>query len=201
MRLVSATKGGKILHDATRLTHCPPASEWRKQGAERDDLLLLSSCMPARGRDNRRAHPLMLITHNRTVILVSAAFESWTSDMTTGSAPSVTRQHTQGRQHLDPAASAWLRGIVNHEFDRVLFHVVTPLELVRLSHRTLHQLPTRDPAEFDLPDHFTWQTNLTVDHNNVCPEATGFLGETLVPTVDGKGGGRDHPRGVSRSRT
>lgn len=43
----------------------------------------------------------------------------------------------------------------------------------------------RDPTDqFDLPDHLAWQMNLAIEHNNLSLEATGILGETVVPTFD-----------------
>lgn len=46
----------------------------------------------------------------------------------------------------------------------------------------------RDPTDqFDIPDHLTWQMNLAIENHNVSLDATGILGETLVPTVDESG--------------
>lgn len=46
----------------------------------------------------------------------------------------------------------------------------------------------RDPTDqFDLPDHLAWQMNVAVDHHDVSLEATGILGETVLPTVDANG--------------
>ncbi|CAN0124110.1 unnamed protein product, partial [Ectocarpus sp. 8 AP-2014] len=59
---------------------------------------------------------------------------------------------------------------------------------IRLSHGRLHQLATRDPTDsFDIPDHLTWQMNLSVDHIDLHADATGILGETQNPTLDANG--------------
>lgn len=79
-------------------------------------------------------------------------------------------------------------GLFTHESEHVSFQIVTPSGVIRLTHGKLHQLPMRDPTDqFDLPEHLTWQMNLAIDHSGLSPQATGILGETLVPTVDGNG--------------
>lgn len=65
---------------------------------------------------------------------------------------------------------------------------MTPAATIRLSHGRLHQLPVRDPTDqFDLPDHLSWQMNMAIDRSNIHLDATGILGETLVPTIDDNG--------------
>lgn len=46
----------------------------------------------------------------------------------------------------------------------------------------------RDPTDqYDLPDHLTWQMNVAIDQRDVSLEATGVLGETVVPRRDAAG--------------
>ena len=72
--------------------------------------------------------------------------------------------------------------------EHVSFQIMTPTATIRLSHGRLHQLPTRDPTDqFDLPDHLTWQMNMAIDHHDMSLDATGILGETLVPTISANG--------------
>ncbi|CAM9752519.1 unnamed protein product [Scytosiphon promiscuus] len=72
-----------------------------------------------------------------------------------------------------------------HDSEHVSIQMVTPAGRIRLSHGRLHQLPMRDPTnQHDLPDHLTWQMNLAIDEHNLGLEATGILGETLVPSLD-----------------
>ncbi|CAN0040712.1 unnamed protein product [Scytosiphon promiscuus] len=79
-------------------------------------------------------------------------------------------------------------GLFAHESEHASFQIMTPLGVIRLTHGKLHQLPMRDPTDqFDLPEHLTWQMNVAIDYSGVSPQATGILGETLVPTVDGNG--------------
>ena len=79
-------------------------------------------------------------------------------------------------------------GMFTHQSEHVSFQIVTPAGNIRLSHGRLHQLPMRDPTDqFDLPDHLTWQMNLAIDQADINLDATGILGETLVPTVDENG--------------
>eukprot|EP00903_Cladosiphon_okamuranus_P009792 g9309.t1 len=79
-------------------------------------------------------------------------------------------------------------GMFEHQSEHASFQIVLPTARIRLSHGRLHQLPVRDPTNrFDLPDHTTWQMNMAVDHNDVSGEATGILGETLIPTLDDSG--------------
>eukprot|EP00752_Nemacystus_decipiens_P014856 g13227.t1 len=79
-------------------------------------------------------------------------------------------------------------GLFEHQSEHVSFKIFLPAATVRLSHGRLHQLPMRDPTDqFDLPEHTTWQMNIAVDHNDVSRDATGVLGETLVPTLDDRG--------------
>eukprot|EP00752_Nemacystus_decipiens_P012916 g11431.t1 len=79
-------------------------------------------------------------------------------------------------------------GLFEHQSEHASFQIVMPTGTIRLSHGRLHQLPMRDPTDrFDLPDHTTWQMNLAFDHKDVSREATGILGETVVPTLDDSG--------------
>ena len=79
-------------------------------------------------------------------------------------------------------------GMFTHQSEHASFQIVTPTAKIRLSHGRLHQLPMRDPTDqFDLPDHLTWQMNMAIDHNDLSFDASGILGETLVPTVDDNG--------------
>ena len=79
-------------------------------------------------------------------------------------------------------------GLFAHDSEHASFQIMTPAGKVRLSHGRLHQLAMRDPTDrFDLPDHITWQMNLAIDHKNLSLDATGILGETLVPTLNEKG--------------
>ena len=79
-------------------------------------------------------------------------------------------------------------GMSSHQSEHASFQIVTPIAKIRLSHGRLHQLPMRDPTDqFDLPDHLTWQMNVAIDHHDLGLDATGILGETLVPTVDDYG--------------
>eukprot|EP00903_Cladosiphon_okamuranus_P016399 g15121.t1 len=79
-------------------------------------------------------------------------------------------------------------GLFDHASEHASFQIMTPTATIRLSHGRLHQLAMRDPTDqFDLPDHHTWQMNVAIDHHDVSLEATGVLGETVVPVVDGHG--------------
>ena len=79
-------------------------------------------------------------------------------------------------------------GLFAHQSEHASFQITTPAARIRLSHGRLHQLPMRDPTDqFDLPDHLTWQMNLAIDQADINLDATGILGETLVPTVDENG--------------
>lgn len=61
----------------------------------------------------------------------------------------------------------------------------TSLLFPHLLHHRLHHLATRDPTDqLDLPNHLAWQVNHTIEHDNMNLEATGIIGETVVPTVD-----------------
>lgn len=85
-------------------------------------------------------------------------------------------------------AAAGNTGLFKHESEHASFQIMTPIGTIRLSHGRLHQLAIRDPTDqFDIPDHLTWQMNLAIDHHDVSLEATGVLGETVVPTVDASG--------------
>ena len=75
-------------------------------------------------------------------------------------------------------------GLFDHQSEHSSFQIISPTLNIRLSHGRLHQVPRRDPTDqFDLPDHLTWQMNLAIDHSELSLDATGILGETLVPTV------------------
>lgn len=75
-----------------------------------------------------------------------------------------------------------------HQSEHASFQIMTPTATIRLSHGRLHQLAMRDPTDqFNLPDHLTWQMNVAIDHHDISLEATGVLGETVVPTVDSNG--------------
>lgn len=79
-------------------------------------------------------------------------------------------------------------GLLAHESEHASFQIMTPTAKIRVSHGRLHQLPMRDPNDqFDLPDHLTWQMTLAIDHIDLSLDATGILGETLVPTVNNDG--------------
>eukprot|EP00903_Cladosiphon_okamuranus_P005334 g5332.t1 len=79
-------------------------------------------------------------------------------------------------------------GLFDHASEHASFQIMTPTATIRLSHGRLHQLAMRDPTDrFDLPEHHTWQMNVAIDHHDVSLEATGVLGETVVPVVDGHG--------------
>ena len=79
-------------------------------------------------------------------------------------------------------------GLFAHNSEHASFQILTPTGTIRLSHGRLHQVAMRDPTDqFDLPEHLTWQMNVAVDHHDVSLEATGVLGETVVPTVDASG--------------
>ena len=79
-------------------------------------------------------------------------------------------------------------GLFAHDSEHASFQIVTPIGRIRLSHGRLHQLPMRDPTDrFDLPDHLTWQQNLAIDDHELGLDATGILGETLVPTRSEEG--------------
>eukprot|EP00752_Nemacystus_decipiens_P009958 g8881.t1 len=84
--------------------------------------------------------------------------------------------------------AAGTQGLFQHESEHASFQIMTPTGTIRLSHGRLHQLPMRDPTDrFDLPEHLTWQMNVAIDHHDVSVEATGVLGETVVPVVDANG--------------
>ena len=79
-------------------------------------------------------------------------------------------------------------GLFEKQSEHVSFQITIPTATIRLSHGRLHQLPMRDPTDhFDLPDHLTWQMNMAIDHHEISLDATGILGETLVPTVSANG--------------
>ena len=85
-------------------------------------------------------------------------------------------------------AAASTTGLFEHESEHASFQIMTPAGTIRLNHGRLHQIAMRDPTDqFDLPDHLTWQMNVAIDHHDVSLEATGVLGETVVPTTDGNG--------------
>eukprot|EP00752_Nemacystus_decipiens_P003687 g3397.t1 len=85
-------------------------------------------------------------------------------------------------------AAAGTTGLFEHESEHASFQIMTPVGTIRLSHGKLHQLAVRDPTDqFDLPEHLAWQMNVAIDHHDVSDEATGVLGETVVPTVDANG--------------
>eukprot|EP00903_Cladosiphon_okamuranus_P005336 g5334.t1 len=85
-------------------------------------------------------------------------------------------------------AAAGETGLFEHESEHASFQILTPTGTIRLSHGRLHQLAMRDPTDqFDLPDHTSWQMNVAIDHHDVSLEATGVLGETVVPTLDANG--------------
>jgi len=82
-------------------------------------------------------------------------------------------------------AAAGETGLFDHASEHASFQIMTPTGTIRLSHGRLHQLAMRDPTDrFDLPEHLTWQMNVAIDHHDVSLEATGVLGETVVPVVD-----------------
>ena len=79
-------------------------------------------------------------------------------------------------------------GLFDHQSEHASFQIMTPTATIRLSHGRLHQLAMRDPTDqFDLPDHLAWQMNLAIDKSDIGLDATGILGETLVPTLDENG--------------
>ena len=79
-------------------------------------------------------------------------------------------------------------GMFALQSEHASFQIMTPTAKVRLSLGRLHQLPMRDPTDqFDLPDHLSWQINMAIDHSDISLNATGILGETLVPTVNADG--------------
>eukprot|EP00903_Cladosiphon_okamuranus_P022369 g20573.t1 len=79
-------------------------------------------------------------------------------------------------------------GLFGHESEHALFQIVTPMGRIRLTHGRLHQVSMRDPTDrFDLPDHLTWQQNIAIDDDELGLDATGILGETLVPTLNEEG--------------
>ena len=79
-------------------------------------------------------------------------------------------------------------GLLAHDSEHASFQILTPAGAIRLSHGRLHQLPMRDATDsFDVPEHRTWQMNLAVDHTRLSWDATGILGETLLPTLDDGG--------------
>ena len=79
-------------------------------------------------------------------------------------------------------------GMFAKQSEHASFQILTTSATVRLSHGRLHQLPMRDPTDhFDLPDHLTWQMNTALEHSVINIDATGILGETMVPTVDANG--------------
>lgn len=79
-------------------------------------------------------------------------------------------------------------GLFTHQSEHASFKISTPSATVRVSHGRLHQVAMRDPTDmYDLPDHLTWQMNLAIERNDIGRHATGVLGETSVPTVDGSG--------------
>eukprot|EP00903_Cladosiphon_okamuranus_P016330 g15060.t1 len=85
-------------------------------------------------------------------------------------------------------AAAGETGLFEHGSEHASFQIMTPTATIRLNHGKLHQLAMRDPTDqYDLPDHFSWQMNVAIDHHDVSLEATGVLGETVVPTVDANG--------------
>eukprot|EP00903_Cladosiphon_okamuranus_P021626 g19884.t1 len=85
-------------------------------------------------------------------------------------------------------AAAGETGLFDHASEHASFQIMTPTGTIRLTHGRLHQLAMRDPTDqFDLPDHLTWHMNVAIDHHDVSLEATGVLGETVVPTVDANG--------------
>eukprot|EP00903_Cladosiphon_okamuranus_P021427 g19696.t1 len=82
-------------------------------------------------------------------------------------------------------AAAGDTGLFDHASEHASFQIMTPTGTIRLTHGRLHQLAMRDPTDqFDLPEHLTWQMNVAIDHHDVSLEATGVLGETVVPVVD-----------------
>eukprot|EP00752_Nemacystus_decipiens_P013294 g11775.t1 len=79
-------------------------------------------------------------------------------------------------------------GLFAHQSEHASFQIVTPAATVRLSHGRLHQIAVRDPTDqYDLPDHFTWQMNMAIDHTELKHDTKGVLGETFVPTRDADG--------------
>lgn len=91
-------------------------------------------------------------------------------------------------EYVAKATAGGEEGLFEHQSEHASFQIVTPTATVRLSHGKLHQLPMRDPTDrFDLPDHLTWQMNLGLERNDVSTDATGVLGETLVPSIDEEG--------------
>eukprot|EP00903_Cladosiphon_okamuranus_P017248 g15893.t1 len=79
-------------------------------------------------------------------------------------------------------------GLFAHESEHALFQILTPTGRIRLTHGRLHQLPMRDPTDsFDLPEHLKWQQNLAIDRQDLSPEVTGILSETLVPVLNDEG--------------
>eukprot|EP00752_Nemacystus_decipiens_P004376 g3999.t1 len=91
-------------------------------------------------------------------------------------------------EYVAKAAAVGEAGLFEHQSEHSSFRIVMPTATIRLSHGRLHQLPMRDPTDrYDLPDHTTWQMNMAIDRTEVSLEATGILGETLVPTLDDSG--------------
>jgi len=89
---------------------------------------------------------------------------------------------------VEYVAAAGATGLFEHESEHTSFQIMTPTGTIRLSHGRLHQLAMRDPTDqFDLPDHLTWQMNVAIDHHDVSMDASGVLGETVVPVVDANG--------------
>ncbi|CAM9823855.1 unnamed protein product [Ectocarpus fasciculatus] len=79
-------------------------------------------------------------------------------------------------------------GLFEHESEHTSFQILTSKGKIRLSHGRLHQLAVRDPTDrFDIPDHLTWQMNLSLDRFGLGLDATGILGETQEPTLDANG--------------
>eukprot|EP00752_Nemacystus_decipiens_P012584 g11144.t1 len=78
--------------------------------------------------------------------------------------------------------------LFDYQSEHASFRITTPTATIRLSHGRLHQVAMRDPTDqYDLPDHLTWQMNVAVDQKDLSLEATGVLGETIVPRRDAAG--------------
>lgn len=100
--------------------------------------------------------------------------------------PTVTNM-AECMEYVDQAQEAD-GGLFGHQSEHGSFQIETPKATIRLSHGRLHQIAMRDPTDqFDLPDHLTWQMNMAINHNDVSHDATGVLGETMVPTRDENG--------------
>lgn len=79
--------------------------------------------------------------------------------------------------------------LFEHDSEHVSFQIRTPELTIRLNHGKLHQLPMRDPTDqFDLPDHLTFQMNISIERAVLRDSPQGVLGGTVRPTFDATGG-------------